>query len=134
MRRSTLVVGLLTAGIGFGLFQLKYEVMNLEKTHKRLNNEIRLGEESVSILKAEWAHLTNPATLQKMARKHLEADTVMPKQLVSFKRFSARSRSHDVHMISSTRSVQKTPDTELEMILDEAIKEISYSSSRRGKR
>lgn len=133
MRRSTLVIGVLTAVIGFGLFQLKYEVMTLEKEYRQLNREIRLGEESISVLKAEWAHLTNPATLQRMAKKHLNVSIVTPKQLVSFKRIP-RSQNQVQAPVVSIATSSRHPDSELEMILDEAIKEISYSPARKGKR
>lgn len=133
MRRSTLVIGVLTAVIGFGLFQLKYEVMTLEKEYRQLNREIRLSEESISVLKAEWAHLTNPATLQRMAKKHLDVNTVTPKQLVSFKQIP-KSRNQVQAPVVSIATSPRHPDSELEMILDEAIKEISYNSARKGKR
>lgn len=134
MRKSTLAVGLITTIVGFGLFQLKYEMMTLESTYRQLNREIRLSEESISVLKAEWAHLTNPAALQNMARKHLDVDTVTPKQLVSFKRLPKAGRSHSQFAVSASPSVPSSPESELDMILDEAIKEISYSPARKRKR
>ncbi|WP_051908503.1 cell division protein FtsL [Candidatus Odyssella acanthamoebae] len=134
MRKSTLVVGLLTAAIGFGLFQLKYEMMTLESEYRQLNRNIRLSEESVSVLKAEWAHLTNPSSLQSMARKHLDVDTVTPKQLVSFKRIPKSYQGAVQFAVSAATPTPKNPDSELDMILDEAIKEISFSPTRRGKR
>lgn len=133
MRKSTVGVGLLTAVIGFGLFQLKYEVMTLESQYRQLNREIRLSEESISVLRAEWAHLTNPSALQNMARKHLEVDTVTSKQLVSFKRL-AKPRGGAALTPASTIPAPSSPDSELEMILDEAIKEISYTAAKKGKR
>ncbi|MBW8309039.1 MAG: hypothetical protein K0M45_05310 [Candidatus Paracaedibacteraceae bacterium] len=133
MRKSTLVVGLLTAAIGFGLFQLKYEVMTLEIEYRQLNRNIRLSEESISVLKAEWAHLTNPSSLQNMARKHLDVDTVTPKQLISFKRIPKSYQGAPKFAMASALTTSKSPDSELDMILDEAIKEISYGPMRRGK-
>jgi hypothetical protein len=134
MRKSTLVVGLLTAAIGFGLFQLKYEMMTLESEYRQLNRNIRLSEEALSVLKAEWAHLTNPSSLQNMARKHLDVDTVTPKQLISFKRVPKSYKGPVQFAVSAVIPSSKTPDSELDMILDEAIKEISFSPISRGKR
>lgn len=83
MRRSTFLVGLMTFIVGFGLFQLKYEVMKLESQHKQLNREIKYAEEAISILNAEWSHLTSPERLQTLAKKHLDIEAVSGKQLVS---------------------------------------------------
>ncbi|MBX3458162.1 MAG: hypothetical protein KF820_07395 [Candidatus Paracaedibacteraceae bacterium] len=141
MRKSTLFVCVVAALIGFGLFQLKYEVMNLEGQYKQINREIRVSEESVSVLKAEWAHLTSPAALQNMARKHLGVDTVTPKQLVSLKRRVNHNKSSMYHDISLKAKPEKqvlpevkAPDSELDMMLDEAIKEINYRPVKKGRK
>lgn len=83
MRRSTFLVALMTFIVGFGLFQLKYEVMKLENQRKQINREIKFAEEAISILNAEWSHLTNPERLQNLANKHLEIEPVSGKQLIS---------------------------------------------------
>lgn len=88
MRRSTILMGLITCIIGGLLFQLKYEVMGLEAQYKNICYSIRSAEESISILKAEWAHLTSPDRLQKLAQKHLGIEQVTQKQLVSFQRLT----------------------------------------------
>lgn len=141
MRKSTLLVCVITTLIGFGLFQLKYEVMNLERQHKEINREIRASEESVSVLKAEWAHLTSPGSLQNMARKHLGVDTVAPKQLVSLRRPLNQNKSSMYHEIAvktpSTKIIAdepKMPSSELDMILDEAIKEMNYRPDNKGRK
>ncbi|MBX3487217.1 MAG: hypothetical protein KF798_04875 [Candidatus Paracaedibacteraceae bacterium] len=141
MRKSTLFVCIVAALISFGLFQLKYEVMNLESQYKQINREIRASEESVSVLKAEWAHLTSPASLQNMARKHLGIDTVAPKQLVSLKRRHNHNKSslyQDISMKAKPDKQvvpeMKAPESELEMMLDEAIKEINYRPVKKGRK
>ncbi len=141
MRKSTLLVCVVTTLIGCGLFQLKYEVMNLENQHKKINREIRASEESVSVLKAEWAHLTSPVSLQTMARKHLGVDTVAPKQLVSLKRPLRQNKASMYQEISlkskpepKVVDMPKAPETELDMILDEAIKEINYRPVKKGRK
>lgn len=86
MRRSTVFVGLITCVIGACLFQLKYEVMRLESQYKNICHTIQSSEQSISILKAEWAHLTNPQRLQQLAQKHLGIQALTQKQVVSFRR------------------------------------------------
>ena len=141
MRKSTLLVCIVTALIGFGLFQLKYEVMNLESEYRQINRDIRASEESVSVLKAEWAHLTSPAALQTMARKHLGVDTVAPKQLVSLKRRVNHNKSGMFHDISLQAKPEKqsvpevkAPESELDMMLDEAMKEVTYRPMKKGRK
>jgi hypothetical protein len=129
MRKSTLIVCVLTGLIGFGLFQLKYEMMTLETTYRRLNQDIKLSEESISILKAEWAHLTNPSTLQAMARKHLTIEAVTPKQLVSFKHDAkGKHQSQDQKQKNSPPPSSQSLDSELDVILNEALNEIAYTA------
>lgn len=85
MRRSTVMLTFITAGITLGLFQLKYTVMSLEQEHKKINNIIRTTNESIHVLKAEWAFLNRPDRLQQLAQKHLDIHPIDAKQLVSFK-------------------------------------------------
>lgn len=85
MRRSTILVGFITCVIGAGLFQLKYEVMRLESEYKGVCHSIQASQEAISILKAEWAHLTSPERLQRLAAKHLGVKQVSHKQLISLR-------------------------------------------------
>ena len=54
-----------------GLFQIKYKVVELEDEIKTLNREIFKAEESIHILKAEWAYRTSPQRLDKLVQNHL---------------------------------------------------------------
>lgn len=85
MRRSTILVVLMASVVGFGLFQLKYEVMKLESQHKKIQRAIKDSEEAISILNAEWSHLTSPERLQKLASKYLDVIPVSGRQLVSWR-------------------------------------------------
>jgi hypothetical protein len=78
-------VGIVTSIIGACLFQLKYEVMRLENQHKNICHNIRTSEESILILKAEWAHLTNPQRLQLLSQKHLGIQPLAQGQVISFR-------------------------------------------------
>lgn len=85
MRSSTICVVILTAGIGLGLFQLKYKVMSLEHEHKKIKRSIQSARESIHVLKAEWAHLNDPKRLQMLSQKHLDIHPISAKQMVSLK-------------------------------------------------
>lgn len=91
MRRSTLVVVLMTSVVGFGLFQLKYEVMKLESEHKKIHRSIKSSKEAISVLNAEWSHLVSPERLQLLAEKHLTIEPVSGKQLISLRQMNEDS-------------------------------------------
>jgi hypothetical protein len=95
MRRSTIVCGLVAAGIGTGLFQLKYEVMRLEQQYRQICQSIKATEESTHVLKAEWAHLNDPKRLQLLAQKHLDIIPVGAAQLTSLDRVAGGQGSYD---------------------------------------
>lgn len=83
MRRPTLLFVFITAVVGLGLFQLKYQVMNLEKDHTRIRKNIRETKEAIHVLKAEWAHLNDPKRLQSLCERYLTITPIKGSQLVS---------------------------------------------------
>jgi hypothetical protein len=95
MRGSTIVCGIAAAGIGSGLFQLKYEVMRLEQQYRQICQTIRASEESTHILKAEWAHLNDPNRLQELAKKHLDIAPVAAAQLTSLDKVAGGENNYD---------------------------------------
>lgn len=96
MRRSTIFVFFMTFIVGFGLFQLKYEVMKLENQHKQVRVSIKASEEAIFVLNAEWSHLTSPERLQKLACKHLDVVPVSGKQLISLRQVAVESENRQL--------------------------------------
>lgn len=86
MRRPTVLFIFITAGVGLGLFQLKYQVMNLEQHHHRVRCTIRETNESLHVLKAEWAHLNDPRRLQSLCERYMAVAPIKGSQLVSMER------------------------------------------------
>lgn len=126
MRRSTILMGLLTCIIGAGLFQLKYEVMSLESQYRNICHSIRAGEESISVLKAEWTHLTNLPRLERLAQKHLSFEQLSQKQMVSFRRLSPLSES----MSEQGRLQEISVSSEEEADIDSLLSELSQEASQ----
>lgn len=58
--------------VGFGLFQVKYEVQRLETELHQLNSEILKEQRLIHVLKAEWSYLNRPERLSALARRHLD--------------------------------------------------------------
>lgn len=71
MRSSTALFALISVIIGVILFRVKYEVDHLAYEHKIISKNIRNTEETIHLLKAEWAHLNDPARIHKLAVKYL---------------------------------------------------------------
>ena len=53
------------------LFVMKYKVQNINKQIINLNSSIIREKETIHILHAEWAYLTQPNRISKLANKHL---------------------------------------------------------------
>jgi len=68
---------------GFGLFHLKYHVVQLEQKLTNVQTKIAQKKEAIHILKAEWSHLNEPARLQKLIQKHSDMTPIKAFQLIS---------------------------------------------------
>lgn len=80
--RSTAIGFALAAVIGITLFHIKYQVLTLEQELSQVHQEIFKTEESLHLLRAEWAYLNDPKRLQKLAADHLSMKPVDVKQVV----------------------------------------------------
>ena len=74
--------------ISYGLYQLSYEVQQLEKDLGSIERKIVNNKESIRILKAEWAYQNRPDVLQEMAQNHLPLLLIAPYQVASAKDLS----------------------------------------------
>jgi cell division protein FtsL len=68
--------------VGWGMFQVKYEVMQLEDQLARVNKQIADGNEAIRVLNAEWSLLTQPARLDQLAKRYLNLQPIGTQQLV----------------------------------------------------
>jgi len=83
MQRSTSFLILLALGIGFVLFKVKYEVVEIEEKFLKTLAQINREEENIHILKAEWSHLNEPQRLQSLAKKYLDIVPMKTQQVVA---------------------------------------------------
>jgi len=83
MARIFLVWLVLASCIGWAVYQMKYEVQQLEGRLAKVNREILQDQESIQVLKAEWSYLNQPARLAELATRFLQLEPVAPKQMVS---------------------------------------------------
>jgi cell division protein FtsL len=81
MSRFVTFLWVAIAGIGaLALYQLKHEVIALEKELARLNREIVREQEAIHVLRAEWSHVNRPERLQALAQRHLDLQPMTPRQ------------------------------------------------------
>ncbi|MBI3503459.1 MAG: hypothetical protein HY059_01355 [Proteobacteria bacterium] len=70
------------AGVmGYGLYQLKHEVIALENELFRLNRQIVQEQQNIHVLKAEWSYINQPQRLQALAQRHLDLMPMTPRQI-----------------------------------------------------
>jgi hypothetical protein len=82
MIRPSVVVWLVVAGsLGFGMFQVKREVQDLEDQLTRINRGIASDRDAIHVLKAEWSYLTQPTRLADVSKRHLTLAPVATAQL-----------------------------------------------------
>lgn len=96
IRVSTALWGALAAVVGFGLFQLKHEVQELEDELFRLNRAVLAEQQAIHVLKAEWSYINQPQRLQSLAARHLELQPMQPAQLGTLAALPARPAEPDL--------------------------------------
>jgi cell division protein FtsL len=77
----TIFFAVLFVGVSYGLYQLSYEVQELEKDLRAIKRTINDNEQGIEILKAEWAYQNRPKAIQELAGKYLPLLLVAPYQV-----------------------------------------------------
>jgi hypothetical protein len=81
IRPSTIVWTLLVAASGYAMFQVKYEVAQLDDELARVNRQIGNGREAIRVLNAEWSYLNQPARLAELTKRHLNLGPIQTSQI-----------------------------------------------------
>lgn len=91
MPRGFLLWLIVMSAIGWGVYQLKYQVQALEAELARTNREIVAEQDSIHVLKAEWSYLNQPRQISEMAKKFLEVAPIGPRQMVTLSMIPTRA-------------------------------------------
>jgi len=102
MKRLTLALFLTAAALGVLLFKVKYEVIDLESELNQVNRSIVDHQEAIHILKAEWAHLNEPARLKRLANEYLGLTPMGPEHLGSFSDLPRRNETTDPNALPTS--------------------------------
>jgi len=82
---------------GYAMYQIKYEVVALEERLAARQAEVMATQESIHVLRAEWAYLNEPRRIAALAERHLDLTPIGSEHLVSFDAFDrARAVRHAV--------------------------------------
>ncbi len=109
IRRSTVVWFSLAALAGFAMYQLKYDVVALEEKLAERTREILTYQESIHVLKAEWAYLNTPARLQELAERHLDLRPVSVDHEIQVGTLLARDESASATALVPTPRMKPVP-------------------------
>lgn len=72
IRPTSLILMVLAAAAGGALFQVAFEVSELDDELARLNTDIRSDRDAIHVLRAEWSFLNQPERLEELTRRHLD--------------------------------------------------------------
>jgi len=82
MKRSiTLITLCVLIVVSYGLYNLKYEVEDLQDHANDLRAQMEEDRRAIKVLEAEWAYLSRPDRLQKLAQKFLVLQPTVARQV-----------------------------------------------------
>lgn len=83
MRLSVVIQFLMLIIIGCGVYTVANQYQIIEKQVKRFEAQSGQERENIRVLQAEWAFLTNPTRLEKIAAEHFQLQPVDGTQMVA---------------------------------------------------
>ena len=69
IRPTSLILMVLAATAGGALFQVAFEVSELDDELALLNRDIRTDRDAIHVLRAEWSFLNQPERLEELTRR-----------------------------------------------------------------
>ncbi len=107
MKRSiTLVTLAVLVVVSYGLYNLKYEVEDLQEHANGLKAQMEEDRRAIKVLEAEWAYLSRPDRLQRLSSKFLELQPTVAKQVGDM----ADLRLKPMHGLGETQPVIDTSE------------------------
>ncbi len=71
-------------------YSIKYETIFYSEQIVKIQHQIDRERNQIGMLRAEWAHLTRPERIQKLADQHLQAQQLQLSQIVRASDLPAR--------------------------------------------
>lgn len=91
-------------GGGFLLYSLEHETRGLEREIAKTQKAIADEREQTKMLNAEWASLTRPDRLQKIAEEDLKLQTITASQIVTLEQLPSKVPDQPVVKLEAQNS------------------------------
>lgn len=95
LRVLNLVLALGVVAVAVWLYELKYGVRASVSEVAQLKRDIEKAQQDITLLRAEWSHMTRPKRLQELAARHLQLERVRPVQIIRQQDISAAVPERD---------------------------------------
>jgi hypothetical protein len=93
-----------------GLYQVKYQVQDMERTLAGLKRDIVRDRAAIQVLEAEWSYLNQPDRLQDLADRYLELAPVTPSQMAAIESLPPRAVTPPAQpAVADAKAGAKTP-------------------------
>jgi cell division protein FtsL len=76
IRPATMLSIIAVCAVGYGMFQVKYQVMQLEDQLQHVRHQTALARDNIRVLNAEWSLLNQPARIDALAKRFLDLKPV----------------------------------------------------------
>lgn len=73
---------LLSFALLSAIYSVKYETWQLKREARQLEARIDEEKRAIATLRAEWAYLTRPERIERLAREHLKMAPAKPGQII----------------------------------------------------
>jgi cell division protein FtsL len=112
--RWTTLLWLVAFAVAVGLvFQIKYEVQELEGKLARTQAEIQRDREAIHVLRADWSYLNRPQRIARLAEKHLEMMPLTAPQIGRIGALPPRPENMDGRVFAATPLPPRRPAADL---------------------
>ncbi len=95
MRFIHLIVVAALVAAAVDVYKIKFESTVQAERVAKLRVEIRREHDAIAALRAEWAHLDNPARIQALTQRHLPLKPMNPLQIEPFDHLPERPPPQD---------------------------------------
>lgn len=108
MRLSHLVLFTVLCALGACVYHVANLYQTAERQVKRLDVAIERERENIRVLSAEWAYLTNPVRLEKLAQDYLHLQALNGSQLVAVSSVPMRDALNEIYPDGDANAVLAT--------------------------
>ena len=105
----------LTIAASVGLYQVKYQVQEMERELAGMKREVVRDRAEIQVLGAEWSFLNQPDRIQDLAGRYLDLSPVVPGQMASIESLPPRgaegaeaAAAHVAEAAPATATARKT--------------------------